>query len=591
MSLKTDNLLFPYRQEAGLLSTNISFRCTREGEPPYTGDDLHWGWESPTAHLRGHFLGHWLAAAARIYAVTGDAEVKVKIDKIIAELAICQKENGGEWCGSIPEKYLLWSMQRKRIAVPHYTLHKTMMGLFHAYRHAGNEQAFDILVRFAKWFTRWTPQFSQEEFDRLLDSEHGAIQEVWADLYHITKKQEHLDLVNRYDRPLFFEPLLAGIDVLTNLHANTTIPQALGAARAYEVTGEPRWRRIVEAYWRCAVTDRGHFCTGGQTYRETWTLPFKFAARLGDENQEHCTVYNMICLAQYLFRWTGEPIYADYIERNLHNGILAQQNPKTGMITYNLPLRAGGHKVWGSPTNDFWCCHGSLVQAHTLYNEIIYFEDQNDLLVSQYIPSELRWERLGKRITIRQILDPETGYDIEAGDTRRKKWEDGNTKARPSRWLVKLSIESDEPVEFALRLRIPWWVSGKPTIRVNEEPLDISAKPSQFQVIRRVWKNDRVTLALPKTLWTCPLPDEPDTVAFMDGPTVLAGLCQEQYRLIGDKDDPKSFLVPDQEGGREVWLNGYRTINQDRSIRFIPLNEVVDERYTVYFPLRRKTPG
>ena len=54
-------------------------------------------------------------------------------------------------------------------------------------------------------------------------------------------------------------------------------------------------------------------------------------------------------------------------ERNLWNGILAQQHPDTGMIAYFLPLHAGAQKIWGTPTDDFWCCHGSLVQAHTMY--------------------------------------------------------------------------------------------------------------------------------------------------------------------------------------------------------------------------------
>ena len=37
-----------------------------------SGDDRHWGWESPTCQVRGQFLGHWLSAAARIVATTGD---------------------------------------------------------------------------------------------------------------------------------------------------------------------------------------------------------------------------------------------------------------------------------------------------------------------------------------------------------------------------------------------------------------------------------------------------------------------------------------------------------------------------------------
>lgn len=94
LSLDSENLLRNFYLEAGIWSSS------RQPE------DIHWGWESPTSQLRGHFLGHWLSSAARIYAATGDAEVKAKADKIISELAKCQKENGGEWVGSIPEKYL-----------------------------------------------------------------------------------------------------------------------------------------------------------------------------------------------------------------------------------------------------------------------------------------------------------------------------------------------------------------------------------------------------------------------------------------------------------------------------------------------------
>ena len=113
------------------------------------------------------------------------------------------------------------------------------------------------------------------------------------------------------------------------------------------------------------MTRRGTFCTGGQTSGEIWTPPFSFAARRGHKTQEHCAVYNMIRLADVLYRWSGDPAHLDYIEANLHNGLLAQQHPETGMPAYFLPLEGGARKQWGTPTEDFWCCHGSLVQAHT----------------------------------------------------------------------------------------------------------------------------------------------------------------------------------------------------------------------------------
>lgn len=295
MSLKNQNLLQNYYLEAGLWMS---------AERP---EDLLWGWESPTCELRGHFLGHWLSAAAHAYRCSGDQELKAKADAVVSELARCQRENGGLWAGPIPEKYLDWLARGKKVWAPHYTLHKTLMGLVDMYRLAGNEQALAVLINFAEWFHRWSGQFNREEFDNILDVETGGMLEVWADLYQITGDERHLQLLNRYDRPRFFEPLLAGKDVLTNMHANTTIPEVLGAARAWEVTGEERWFNIVEAYWDQAVRKRGFFCTGSQTSGEVWTPPFRFADRLSDTNQEHCVVYNMIRLANSYSDGPGKP--------------------------------------------------------------------------------------------------------------------------------------------------------------------------------------------------------------------------------------------------------------------------------------------
>ena len=146
---------------------------------------------------------------------------------------------------------------------------------------------------------------------------------------------------------------------------------------------------MVEAYWRSAVEERGMYATGGQTSGEVWSPMGQLRARLGDKNQEHCVVYNMMRLAEYLFHWTGDAKYADYWERNLYNGIFAQgfwkderefqigghpfpednTEEEVTTVAYYLPLMQGAHKHWGSRTEDFWCCHCSLVQANAIHHE------------------------------------------------------------------------------------------------------------------------------------------------------------------------------------------------------------------------------
>ena len=93
-------------------------------------------------------------------------------------------------------------------------------------------------------------------------------------------------------------------------------------------------------------------------------------------------------------------------------------------------------------------------------------------------------------------------------------------------------------------------------------------------------------MELPKHLTSCSLPDKLDTVAILDGPVVLAGLCAEERVLYGDEDHPEMMLTPDNEREWTNWLRGYRTVNQERGLRFVPLYEIIDERYTVYFPIR-----
>jgi len=557
MGLRNENLLQNYYLEAGLWAPRA--RLT----------DCHWGWETPTCQLRGHFLGHWLSAAARIYASTGDAEIKTKADRIVSELGRCQEENGGEWAGSIPPRYLDWIARGKRVWAPHYTLHKTLMGLYEMAACAGNDQALDILVKWARWFYRWTGQFSRDQMDDILDVETGGMMEAWADLYSLTGREEHLELMRRYERRRLFDPLLEGRDVLTNMHANTTIPEAHGAARAWEVTGEERWRKVVDAYWRSAATGRDAYCTGGQTCGEIWTPPGQLSARLGDKTQEHCTVYNMMRLAAYLLRWTGDVTYADYWERNLYNGILAQQHPETGMIAYFLPLQAGAVKRWGTPTEDFWCCHGTLVQAHTMYADHVYTEGDEELVIQQVIPSELEWECGEAKVEVTLTIDRQLA-----------------SAGRPRSLAFDLAVVCDRPQEFALTMRLPWWLGGEPLVTVNGERQEVPATPSTYVGLRRTWQDEKVHVELPKRLTSCPLPDAPDVVAFLDGPAVLAGLCDEERTLYGEVERPETMLTPDNEREWTVWLPGYRTRNQARGLRFIPLYEVRDEHYTVYFPVR-----
>jgi hypothetical protein len=290
----------------------------------------------------------------------------------------------------------------------------------------------------------------------------------------------------------------------------------------------------------------------------------------------------MMRLAEYLLRWTGDASYDDYWERNLYNGSLAQQHPDTGMVTYFLPLRSGSVKKWGTPTDDFWCCQGTLIQAHTFYVNHIFYQEGKDLVLSQYIPCQLDWDKNGTRIRLTLSEDPHPEVD-----------------RRPSNRAYELKVACHQPQEFTLKFRLPWWISANPEVAINGEKQAVAGNPSTYAQIHRVWHNDTVHITLPQGLTTSPLPDMPDTVAFMEGPVVLAGVLGDGSGRIGAetliektlycrKGVPTTVLVPDNEREFSRWRIGYRTQGQPENIRFIPLYEIRDECYAVYFPIQER---
>jgi DUF1680 family protein len=199
----------------------------------------------------------------------------------------------------------------------------------------------------------------------------------------------------------------------------------------------------------------------------------------------------------------------------------------------------------------------------------VYFDNDDGLVVSQYIPSELTWERAGVGVRVTQAIDPQT-------DQAR----------RPQSVAVRLRIACERPVEFSLTIRLPWWLHAEPVVEVNNRRQPGPFTASSWYSIRRTWTDEMVSVVLPRGLTSAPLPDSPGVVAFLDGPVVLAGLCDEERELRGDKDDPQTLLTPHNEREWEYWRPGYRTHNQPRNVRFLPLYEVRDERYTVYFPVQ-----
>lgn len=561
LRLKTENVLQNHLLEAGV-------RIDR----PY--EQMHQGWESPHCQLRGHFAGHWLSALSQFAAIDHDPILATRAKAAVQELKRCQSVNHGLWVGSIPEKYFTLLAEGQPIWSPQYTVHKTMMGLLDAYRNTQDENALIVLKHSADWFATWSENLIKDgKGASVYSGECAGMLELWADLYGITKDERYLRLASRYAMPDLFRALLAGADPLSNDHTNASIPWIQGAARLYEVTGDKRYREIVEAFWKQAVETRGMFVTTGNNAGEFWVPPGQFSRFIGNRTQEHCTVYNMIRVAQYLLRWTGEARYANYIERALYNGILAQQNPNTGLVAYFLPLQPGAKKVWGSETHDFWCCHGTLVQAQSIFEELIYYRAADGISVMQFIPSKATFGEAGKQIQITQMNDDRAA--IANFSTASETMETG----------ITLNISAEQTGRWILRIRQPAWAAGPVTVSVDGKPVAAMVSKAGFLEIDREWGSATVSISFPKRITREPLPGDPRRFALLDGPIVLAALTSTEPKFTANSDVTPRYEHQYVEG-RDWQSSRFAVRTSQGTVELKPLYEVADENYSVYFYAR-----
>jgi DUF1680 family protein len=503
LSLDPDRLLAPFRREAGLAPRQPSYG----------------NWES--SGLDGHMGGHYLSAMALMYASTGDPEIKRRLDYAIAELKACQQPDG--YLGGIPGGAVAWAaiargdLKADNFSVngkwvPWYNLHKMYAGLRDAHRYAGSIDAKAMLLALSDWALKLTAGLTEVQMQQMLRSEHGGMNEVFADVYALTGDKKYLALARRFSHQAILQPLVAGQDKLTGLHANTQIPKVIGFERLGELTGEREWQVAAETFWT-TVRERRTVAIGGNSVKEHFHDSASFAPMINEvEGPETCNTYNMLRLSEMLFNRDPQVRYTDYIERALYNHILSSQRPQDGGFVYFTPMRPNHYRVYSQAQQAMWCCVGSGIESQSKYGEFIYAHDKDALYVNLYAASTLSWRDKGVRLT-QATRFPDT-------DSSRVTIEAGG--------------------DFALKLRYPGWVAkGRMTVRINGRPVRLDAGPGQYVTIRRSWRaGDRIDIRVPMATTFEPMPDKSHYVAVLHGPIVLAAKTQpfagERLHVLAD---------------------------------------------------------
>ena len=587
LSMNPDRLLAPFLREAGLTSK----------APSYTN------WEN--TGLDGHIGGHYLSALSMMYAATGDTAVYNRLNYMLNELHRAQQAVGTGFIGGTPGSLQLWKdIKAGNIRaggfdlngkwVPLYNIHKTYAGLRDAYLYAGSDLARQMLVDFTDWMIDITSDLSDEQIQDMLRSEHGGLNETFADVAEITGDKKYLELARRFSHKFILDPLIKEEDKLTGMHANTQIPKVIGYKRIAELSQDDKnwnhaaeWDHAARFFWNTVVNHRS-VCIGGNSVREHFHPSDNFTSMLNDvQGPETCNTYNMLRLTKMLYQDSPETNFADYYERALYNHILASQEPEKGGFVYFTPMRPGHYRVYSQPETSMWCCVGSGLENHTKYGEFIYAHQKDTLYVNLFIPSQLTWKEKGVTLT------QETHF--------------------PDDGKVTLRIDKAPKKGVTLKIRQPQWAehSKEYNVKINgKSEASIVEENSNYLTLHRKWKKgDVITFNLPMKVSLEQIPDKKDYYAFLYGPIVLAastgtghldGLyaddsrgghiahgkqipLQEVPMLIGNPESIRNSLHK-KDGNQLIFtFDGNVYPAQNKTLELIPFFRLHNARYAIYF--------
>ena len=239
-----------------------------------------------------------------------------------------------------------------------------------------------------------------------------------------------------------------------------------GLLELYRVTG---WAPAVNASLQTAasIRDTEINAAGSGSSMECWYGGKVLQTEVRPRSMETCVAVTWMQLCASLLRITGDPRFADEMERTLYNALLGAMTPDGSSFAQYSSLegvRALGENHCNMGLN---CCVANGPRGMMLAPAVAVMQGAEGPVVNLY--SEGEW-KLGTG-----TLAMKTDY--------------------PRSGVVEIAVQPRQPRTFTLRLRIPAW-SEQTEVAVNGTPLG-GVRPGAWAIVARTWKpGDRVSVQL-----------------------------------------------------------------------------------------------
>jgi uncharacterized protein len=418
----------------------------------------------------GEHVGKWLHAATLAWVYTGDADLRVKLDRVVNALLATQQPDGYLGTYTNGEHWAMGREQKWDVWVHKYNL----LGLITYANYTGQQAALDAAKKIGDLLVNTfgaNGQLDLNERSTHVGMASGSVLEPLVLLYRVTGEQRYLDfarlIVDRWETekgPKLTSALSAGrpVNQIADAKAYEMLSCLVGLCELYRATGEAHYLNPVLNAWLDIVGGQ-LLITGSGSSAEHWTEAKQYPSSVNDKVAETCVTVTWIQVNQQLLRLTGNARYADELEKTFYNHLAAAQRPDGAQWCYFTAL--DGKKPYQAEQN---CCTSSGPRAWAMLPSFVYQTTgatgaTDDGIVINFFTPSTAFIKLnnGKTVTIKQ----ETNYP-----------EDGH---------VTLSVTVPEPLKFSLRVRVPAW----------SQLAGIKAKPGEYWLLRQTWsKTQTITL-------------------------------------------------------------------------------------------------
>ncbi len=416
----------------------------------------------------GEHIGKWMHAATLAWAQTGDAALRARLDYAAAELVKAQEPDGYLGTYAPDKRFGLYPGADWDVWSHKYCL----IGLLTYYQFTGNTAALDACRKAADLLLA---TFGPGKKSILAAGTHvgmaaTSVLEPIVVLYRFTGDPGYLDfahyLVQSWDEPNgphILQTLLTAKSVqqTANGKAYEMLSNLVGLCETYRATGEQDFllQAVLNA-WQDVVANR-LYLTGsasqGEHFHGDHELPNGESAHVA----ETCVTTTWIQLNEQLLRLTGEARFGDELERTFYNHLAAAQSPAGSDWCYFTPLE--GRKDY---LKDINCCHSSGPRGMALIPPAAAFtyraKGAEGIAVNSFELASFSTRIRGRSVELKVV----TQFPREGRAT--------------------VTVETAQPVRFALKFRVPTW-AGTLGARLDGSAV-VSLKDGWYEIAPREWK-------------------------------------------------------------------------------------------------------